>query len=552
MRSIDWLKDPAAAVQELINLNISLSFERDLHKLLQMIVTAARNLTGAENGRIYVLDSTKRVLCLEVIQPQHCEPAEAALGDVPLRLDGAPNTRHICAYSAFSGRLINIANVYGYAGFDFSDIYRCDREHHGRTRSLITVPLRSCEESTNGVLQLANRRDPETGKITGFDSTMEDIIRAFASQAAVAIDNVKLLDQKRRLIEVLDSANRDLLKENEALRKRVTAGLEHPSIIGESPAMRRLFDLMAKIADSDVTVLIRGETGTGKELIARTIHQNSPRRTRELVTQNCAAVPEGLLESELFGYRKGAFTGATTDKKGLFEQADGGTLFLDEIGDLSIELQAKLLRVLQEGEIRPLGAVETRRVNVRVLAATHQDLEALVANGGFREDLYYRLMVFPIDVPPLRERAEDIPALIDAFIRRYSKRYERRISGVAPEALRLLLEHGYPGNVRELQNQVERAVLLAEPGGPLLPEHFPLLVKGQSGGGSPAITADDQLAHLGSGLKERVRRFEARLIEDHLRANNWNQTRTAELLGVPRRTLVEKIGRYHIERPSSE
>jgi transcriptional regulator with GAF, ATPase, and Fis domain len=516
---------------------------------LEMIVTTARDLTGAEHGRIYVLDSTKRLLCLEVIQHQGCVSAEAALGDVPLRIDGAPNTRHVCAYSAFSGRLINIANVYGYAGFDFSDVYRCDQMHRGRTRSLITVPLRSCEETTNGVLQLANRRDPETGKVTGFDSAMEGIIRAFASQAAVAIDNVTLLEQKRRLIEVLDNANRDLRKENEALRKRVTAGLEHPSIIGESPAMRRLFDLISKIAGSDVTVLIRGETGTGKELIARTIHQNSRRRGREMVAQNCAAVPEGLLESELFGYRKGAFTGAAVDKKGLFEQADGGTLFLDEIGDLSIELQAKLLRVLQEGEIRPLGAVETRRVNVRVLAATHQDLEALVADGGFREDLYYRLMVFPIEVPPLRERAEDIPALIDAFLRRYSKRYERRISGVSPEALRLLLEHGYPGNVRELQNQVERAVLLAEPHGPLLPEHFPLLAKMPGGGASPALAVEDQLAPLGGGLKEMVRRFEAHLIEEHLRANNWNQTRTAELLGVPRRTLVEKIGRYHIERP---
>ena len=552
MRAMDWLKDPAAAVQQLINLNISLSFERDLHKLLEMIVTTARNLTGAEYGRIYVLDSTKRVLCLEVIQHQDCAPTDPVLGDVPLRVDGVPNTRHVCAYSAFSGRLINIADVYGYAGFDFADVYRCDRQHRARTRSLITVPLRSCEESTNGVLQLANRRDPETGKITGFDSTMEGIIRAFASQAAVAIDNVKLLDQKRRLIEVLDNANRDLREENEALRKRVTVGLEHPSIIGESPAMRRLFDLIAKIADSDVTVLIRGETGTGKELIARTIHQNSRRRTREIVTQNCAAVPEGLLESELFGYRKGAFTGAATDKKGLFEQAHGGTLFLDEIGDLSIELQAKLLRVLQEGEIRPLGAVETRRVNVRVLAATHQDLETLVANGGFREDLYYRLMVFPIEVPPLRERAEDMPALIDAFIRRYSKRYDRRISGVAPESLRLLLGHDYPGNVRELQNQVERAVLLAEPGGPLLPEHFPLLSKARIGDGSPTLIVDEQLGPLGGGLKDTVRRFEARLIEEHLRANNWNQTRTAELLGVPRRTLVEKIGKYHIERPAGE
>lgn len=548
---MDWIEDPLLAIEELIRLNISLSSERDLHALLEMIVTAARRLTGAETGRIYVLDRTKRVLCLEVAQHHKRKGGASGLMDVQLRSDEGPNTRNVCAYCAMSGRIVNIGDVYANAGFDFSDLQRWDREQSYRTRSLITVPMRSCEGAINGVLQLANRRDPETRAIQRFGSAVEQVVRAFASQAAVAIDNVKLLDEKRRLIDVLDAANRDLEHENQALRRRMGGGLERASIIGESPAMRRLFDLLAKIVGSDVTVLIRGETGTGKELVARTIHGNGPRREGAFIAQNCAAVPEGLLESELFGYRKGAFTGAVADKKGLFERADGGTLFLDEIGDLSLELQAKLLRVLQEGEIRPLGDVETRKIDVRVLAATHRDLETLIREGAFREDLYYRLMVFPIEVPPLRERREDIPALIDYFLGRYSQRYDRRIKGLSPDALRMFLEHDYPGNVRELQNLAERAVLLAESDGAVLPEHIPLLADSarsapfadsRRGGEADALT-------VGGDLRAMVRLYEAQVIESHLRANNWNQTRTAELLGVPRRTLVEKISRYGIARP---
>lgn len=541
---MEWIQDPLAVIAEFVEINISLSTERDLHKLLTMIVAAARKLTGAEVGRLFVLDRTKRVLCLEVTQNARARLAGADLDDVPLRTADGPNTRHVCAYCAFSGRSVNIADVYAYAGFDFTDLYQSDRTHGYRTRSLITVPLRSCEETTNGVLQLANRRQQGDGAVVGFDVALEELIRAFASQAAVAIDTVKLLDDKRRLIEVLETTNRTLLHENEPLRSNAPSGLERAGIIGDSPGMKRLFNLLAKITDSDVTVLIRGETGTGKELIARTIYLNSKRRGRPFVAQNCAAVPEGLLESELFGYRRGAFTGAVGDKKGLFEQADRGTLFLDEIGDLPLELQGKLLRVLQEGEIRPLGGVENRRVDVRVIAATHRDLESRIAAGAFREDLYYRLMVFPVEVPPLRERRADLPALVDHFIRAFAGRYGKAIKGIAPEALSLLLEHDYPGNVRELQNQVERAVLLAEPDGAVLAEHLPTLSRPRGN------TVEDEIAAaLGGGLKEVVRRYEARVIESHLRANNWNQTRTAQLLGMPRRTLLEKMTRYQIERP---
>jgi len=541
---MEWIPDPLAAIAEFVQVNISLATERDLNKLLTMIVSCARRLTGAEVGRIFVLDRTMRVLCLEVTQNARVNLTRSDLDDVPLRTADGPNTRHVCAYCAFSGRLVNIADVYATAGFDFTDLYRSDQLHRYRTRSLITVPLRGCEETTNGVLQLANRRARGDGAVIGFDEALEGLIRAFAAQAAVAIDNVKLLDEKRRLIEVLDNSNRTLRQENERLRANATRGPERAGIIGDSPGMKRLFGLLDKIADSDVTVLIRGETGTGKELIARTIYQNSKRRGRPFVAQNCAAVPAGLLESELFGYRRGAFTGAVGDKRGLFEQADGGTLFLDEIGDLPLELQAKLLRVLQEGEIRPLGSVENRRVDVRIIAATHRDLEARIDAGDFRQDLYYRLMVFPVEIPPLRERRADLPALVDHFILAFASRYNKGIKGIAPDALRLLLEHDYPGNVRELQNQIERAVLLAEPAGPVLTEHLPMLSR------SRASSLEDELtAALGGGLKEVVCRYEARVIESHLRANNWNQTRTAELLGLPRRTLLEKISRYRIERP---
>src|SRR4030095_4371930 len=261
-----------------------------------------------------------------------------------------------------------------------------------------------------------------------------------------------------------------------------------------------------KILDTDTTVILLGETGTGKEMFARLIHDNGPRRHARFVAQNCAALPESLLESELFGHARGAFTGASADRKGLFEEADGGTIFLDEVGEMSPAMQLRLLRVLQEGEIRRVGASSARRIVVRVLAATNADLEADVESGRFRKDLYYRLNVFPVRLPPLRERAEEIPALAEHFRKLYRERARRAVPGITPDALRCLRAYPFPGNVRELENEIERAVALPEPAQPP-----PLARPAERGGGSEPRPAAPLT------LNDAIEQLKRRMIEDALR-----------------------------------
>jgi sigma-54-dependent transcriptional regulator len=279
-------------------------------------------------------------------------------------------------------------------------------------------------------------------------------------------------------------------------------------------------------------VLLRGETGTGKELVARAIHDCGPRRSKSFIVQNCAALPENLLESELFGYRKGAFTGAHRDRVGLFDAANGGTLLLDEVGDMPLSLQAKLLRVLQEGEVRPLGSNDTHKVDVRIIAATHRDLLALVSAGQFREDLYYRLVHFPIELPALRERAEDILVLARHFADRACVFLQRDAVSWSDAALDRLASYAFPGNVRELKGLVERALLLCE-GDELLVEHFSLHIDTMPQGSS-------------LNLRERLDQIERSLMLDCLRKNDGNRTNAARELGLPRRTFLYRLDRLNI------
>jgi sigma-54-dependent transcriptional regulator len=534
----------ARTAAELIKITTCLATERDLDRLLHMIVTAARDLTGAEGGHVYTLDGTKRNLYLKVSQNERVETDATGVPPIALFNGDERDASNVCAYCAFSGRLVNIGDVYQYTGFDFSDVYRYDELHGYRTHSLVAVPLRSHEDVTIGVLVLLNARDAGTGKVRPFAEDVEEVVGAFASQAAVALDNAELIERNRRLIEVLDHTNRELEAENVRLRDRVKAQPRF-AIIGESPALMRVFALIDKVAEADVAVLLRGETGTGKELFASAIHRASRRADGPLVAQNCAALPENLLESELFGYRKGAFSGAVADKRGLIEAADGGTLFLDEIGDMPLTLQPKLLRVLQEAEVRPLGGLEGRKVDVRVIAATHCDLEGKIQAGEFREDLFYRLAVFPIELPPLRQRAEDIPALLHHFLSGCRERFGKRVRGFAPAALDLLTAYRFPGNVRELKNVVERAVLMCEDGGSVLPRHLPDPIRLGARRQAPEEAFEDD----GAGLKDLVQRFEAQVLARRLQALNWNQTRAAQALGISRRTLIEKMNAYHLRRP---
>jgi sigma-54-dependent transcriptional regulator len=546
---LDQFHDPLTAVAELIKITTSLSTEKNLNQLLHMIVTSARKLTHADGGRVYILDRTKRYLYAEVCQNDTTSESMKSLPPIPLfREDGRRNIANVCAYCAFAGKLVNIPDVYKYSGFDFNDTYSYDQFFRYRTTSVLAVPLRNYEGITIGILQLVNCLDPVIEKTIPFPTTLESLVTAFASQAAVAIDNVQLISQNRHLIELLNHTNEALEEENRQLREQLEGKHRFADIIGNSPPMQKVFSLMSKVLDSDATVLLHGETGTGKELIASAIHYNSQRREGIFVAQNCAALPEHLLESELFGYRRGAFTGATTDKKGLIEIAHKGTLFLDEISDMPLGMQAKLLRVLQDREVRPLGSVTSSKVNIRVIAATNADLQAKVSAGEFREDLYYRLCVFPIHIPPLRERQEDVPLLLYHFLKIYAQQYHKHISGFSPRALDLLLQYTYPGNIRELKNLVERAVLLCEHGGSIVPDHLPVQMIQQE----PEINwqAHREVASA-SSLPAMVKQFEASLIEQKLKEYQWNQTRTAQALSVSRRTLIAKMQRYNIRRNSA-
>src|SRR5690349_13281696 len=306
----------------------------------------------------------------------------------------------------------------------------------GQILSIVAVPLWRGDQIT-GLIQADNRAS--AGMFTEGDLEVSLLLGA---QAALALDNAGLVSR---------------LKVAEEKRR-------FENIIGESSAMRSVLAQLEKVLDTRATVCIEGETGTGKELIASGIHYQSRRNDKLFVAQNCAALPENLLESELFGHKKGSFTSADADKKGLFEIADGGTLFLDEVGEMPLSLQAKLLRTLQEGVIRPVGSTSEKQVDVRIICATNRDLEAEVAKGAFRQDLYYRLMVFPIRLPPLRERREDVPLLAEHFLKRYVQEYRRDIAGLSQEALDALASYAWPGNIRELENEIQRLVIQAEPG----------------------------------------------------------------------------------------
>ncbi|MFV1950825.1 MAG: sigma 54-interacting transcriptional regulator [Nitrospinota bacterium] len=538
----DQFHAPLAAIEEFIKISISLSAERNLHNLLNMIVISARKITYSDAGNIYILDKTKRHLYFEVSQNDTTGTSIKDLPPVPLFIDNKQNFANICSYCAFSGKVINIPDVYKYSGFNFTEIYQRDQITGYRSKSVLAVPLRNHEGITIGVLELFNALDTNTKEVTPFPERLEGVVTAFASQAAVAINNMQLIKENRHLIEILQHTNQTLEQENLNLRNKLQSKYRFSRIIGKSHKMQKVFSLMEKVLDSDATVLINGETGCGKELVAKAIHYNGHRKKGPFIAQNCAALPENLLESELFGYHRGAFTGANTDKKGLMEIASGGTLFLDEIGDMPVGIQAKLLRVLQEGEVRPLGSVKNIKINIRVIAATHCDLREKIKSGNFREDLYYRLCVFPVDIPPLRERKDDLPGLIEHFLKIFADQYKTNIPRFSPEAMDLILSYDFPGNIRELKNLLERLILLANKNQPILVEYLPDYIRDIKHSHFSMVNHNSKA----STLKEAVNIFEANIIKEKLIQNKWNQTKTAKALQIPRRTLIEKMSRFKL------
>jgi sigma-54-dependent transcriptional regulator len=539
--------DQLAISDELIRLTKQVATERNLERLLGEIVVSARRLTHAEGGRILVLDRAVRHLHC-VVGQNDVNPAVSSINAaVPVYDSGMRyNLQDPNVYSLVTGKVVNLADVYSLASFDVSALTALDRQAGYRTKSLLIVPLLGADRVTLGVLQLVNLRVSPNGEVGPLSEQGVRVVSSFAANAAVAISITRLLEENRRLIRQLDRQTAELEEENSRLHRQVVASASLDGVIGESPAIMQAVDLARRAASSPrVGILLLGETGTGKDVFANLIHRASERSKGPFVVQNCAALPETLLESELFGHRKGAFSGAVSDKKGLIQEANGGTLFLDEIGDMPLGLQPKILRVLEDGVVRRIGDTRTEKVDIRIIAATNADLSHKMANGAFREDLFYRLSVFPIRLPPLRERPSDIPLLIDHFLARASKTHGRALPVLTANALDALCSWRYPGNVRELRNVVERALLLVDEGRQVDVAHLPPEIAAQRQVLVPATPAE-----AGAGadidLKNIVQQYEARMIEAKLREAGWNQSRAAKMLNISRRALVDKLNRYAI------
>ncbi|MCL5745891.1 MAG: sigma-54 dependent transcriptional regulator [Acidobacteria bacterium] len=425
------------------------------------------------------------------------------------------------------------------------------RRLEARDYDLVLLDLMLPDRSGMDVLRDVRERDHDTPifLITAYGSIQVavDALKTGANDYfSKPWDNEKLLIEIERMI-----SKRRLERENTQLKRALKQRYSFPNIVGKSERMHRILDLVSQVAPSRSTILITGETGTGKELIAKAIHANSTRADQMFIAVNSGSLPPELLESTLFGHVKGSFTGAIATRKGYFEIANRGTIFFDEIGTIGLETQAKLLRVAQEKEFMPLGSTETVRVDVRILAATNADLHKLVEEGKFREDLYYRLNVINLILPPLRERKEDIPLLVEHFFTKYCQENEKFLDAnnqsilkFEPDAMQILMDHNWPGNVRELENVVERAVVLASQQTvtvDVLPEYLlhagGIRLRRDDGGGLPADAS----------LFEIVADYERRVIIERLEAANWSQTEAAENLRVPLSTLNQKIKRLNIE-----
>jgi two-component system NtrC family response regulator len=397
---------------------------------------------------------------------------------------------------------------------------------------LVLTDQRMPDLSGLDVLEAVRAASPDTAVVimTAYGTIVTAVSAVKAGAADYLAKPLNLDELLHRIHQIQD--RRRLLTENRELRAALAERHRVEGIIGESGAMQEVLSVVRRVAPSDATVLIRGESGTGKELIAKAIHYASPRAARALVKVNCAALAESLLEAELFGHEKGAFTGAVAARKGRFELADGGSLFLDEIGDLPPHLQVKLLRVLQEREFERVGSSRPIKVDVRLLAATHRNLEALVREGRFRDDLYYRINVVTIQLPPLRERREDLLLLVDHFLRVFADKNGKGIRGLTREARAALLRYDYPGNVRELENLIERAVVLTRDDVIGLTD-LPLTLDAQAAE-----------AESGTGLVAAVEGLERRMIREALAKAEGIQTRAAELLGIGERVLRYKLKKY--------
>ncbi|MFH1729639.1 MAG: sigma 54-interacting transcriptional regulator [Pseudomonadota bacterium] len=540
---IEWNK-----IEKLLEINSKINSQLDKEKLLGLIMDSAIAISGAERGFLILLDEEKN---LQIPIARNIERHN-------LKKEAENVSMSIINKVIARGEPILSSDAVSDARFDNAkSIFNL------KIRSILCFPIKA-DENIIGAIYLDNRFD--RGVFTTDDELLTE---AFCNQAAIAIENAKLFEenlQKQSMLETqkgqIEELNKKLKmkvakqevelmevkEELEVHRTKDSLKYDYKNIIGQSPKMMEVLSLVDKITESDLPILVNGESGTGKELVARAIHYNGPRKTKAFVTENCAALSETLLESELFGHKKGAFTGASSDKKGLFEIADQGTIFLDEIGDMSLNMQKKLLRVLQEGEIRKIGDDRIIKVNARLVSATHRDLTKLVSTGQFREDLFYRINVVKIELPPLRERPDDVPILIKYFVEKFCETKDIPTIEISQEVYAILKSYPWPGNIRELENEINRLITMSDK------EYIGIeLVKDDIRFQKDDIIHEPiynevETEHDVKQVNKTPQNSEKARILESLEKNNWNKSKTAEELDISRPTLDVRIRKHNISR----
>ena len=535
----------------ILAINRDLATVHDLPALLERVVEHACSLVRAERGYVLLLSD------------------EGALSVHAARVGDASHqsfSKSIAEMAIQGGEPIVSAGAQGDLRMQgFHSV------HQLALQSVACVPIHAPRGASIGALYLETRSRP--GNL--FERELPTLV-AFCDQAAVAIEHARLTDENTRRAEALERANVELSAAKERLAELLDAKkaqLEttrkdlkdtravlrghfgYGGLVGTSAAMRKVYALIDRVRATDIPVLITGESGTGKEVVARAIHEAGPRGKKPFTGINCGAIPENLLESELFGHEKGAFTGADRERRGLFRDTDGGTILLDEIGEMPLKMQPGLLRVLQEKVVRPIGSAREEPIDVRVIAASHRDLPSMVAEGKFREDLFYRLRVVEVHVPALRERPEDIPVLVDHFLQMFAARYRRDKGSISREARNLLTAYPWPGNVRQLSNVLLNAWVMSD-AEELTPADFDLPMAPRPSRRPDAATPSSRETPTSSGrapassrpatvadhrVKEKAKILEA------LKASNWNRVRAAQLIGMPRRTFYRRLTEYGIQ-----
>ncbi len=506
----------------LLELSRGFAAQRDFDDLLPLVIRHTQEVLNAEGCSLLLVDEAGTDLYFPV--------TSSAQEGVDRRLQNLrfPVSQGIAGHVVRTRQTLLVDDVSNNRFFN----PKIDQQTGERTRSMICAPLRRGDEVL-GVIEVINCREGVFG-----ESELE-FLEALAQSVSLAVETAKLVGDLR-------NTTARLAGEISGLRRERLHADSFPEIIGHSPAMEQVFALMESAVESSIAVQIQGETGVGKELVARAIHTHGPRREAPFVALNCGAMPAALLESELFGFARGAFTGADRAKPGLFEAADQGTLFLDEINAMPLDQQAKLLRVIQEGEFRRLGETVVRKVDVRLVSASNADLAEEVREQRFREDLYYRLNVFPIVVPPLRERSGDVALIAGAILQRISDRTKKNVNAIDADVLQILDAYGWPGNVRELENELERAVALASAGSSVsrdcLSPRVVELGETRAQGGSMAI-------HPRGRLREAREKFEREFLRSVLRLHEGNATKAAKELGISRQMLQKKIKDWGLREP---